>query len=125
MFLTFLADHLMFTYAIIAAVGISWAAATWIPFTLISREISQRKCAGRYSELAKEDGQSDIAATVIGIHNMAMAAPQIFSASASSLFFWVTGKGDTDLDSASIVWLLRAGGLSTLAAAWITLTLPE
>lgn len=125
MFMTFFtADYLMFAYIIIATAGISWAATTWIPFTLISREIRQTKCVGSYSELT-EEGESDIAATVIGIHNMAMAAPQVFSASVCGLFFWVSGKGDADLDDALIIWPLRAGGLSTLVAAWITASLPE
>lgn len=103
-----------------AAMGIAFAGSAWIPFTIISKEIRRPKEAGL------QDAQDDIAATVVGIHNMAIAAPQIVAVFGSSLVFFVAQYEGDKLEGGGMeVWLLRSGIFSTLAAACVIKTLPE
>lgn len=123
---TFIFDSLESVYILVALMGIPWAAGTWIPFTLISQDI--RRAHGDL--LGSVDGgeAKDLAATVVGIHNAAISAPQIAAGLGSSLLFHLvspqgsSGAGQSD---GLEVWLLRAGGLLALAGAWLINKLPQ
>ncbi|KFZ18229.1 hypothetical protein V501_01328 [Pseudogymnoascus sp. VKM F-4519 (FW-2642)] len=97
------------------AVGISWAMTCWVPYALISTELS------RLNEDRRPLGEEYETQTgiLIGLHNMAIAAPQLVSTLASSLVFWMwnqeAGKNDAD----ALAWVLMAGGFSALVAAYL------
>lgn len=123
---TFFIDRVLSAYALVAAIGLPWAAGTWIPITLIAKELR----SSREDMLPREEGddeeKEDLAAMVIGAHNSAISAPQILAGLGSSLLFFIagSGKGDAVRDGLE-VWLLRAGGLSALGAAWFIKKLPK
>jgi solute carrier family 45 protein 1/2/4 len=50
---------------------------------------------------------------VLGLHNVAIAGPQIVAAASCSLIFWMLEGSSED----SVGWTLRAGGLAALGAA--------
>jgi solute carrier family 45, member 1/2/4 len=50
---------------------------------------------------------------VMGLHNVAIAGPQILAAASCSLIFWMLEGSSKD----SVGWTLRAGGLAALGAA--------
>lgn len=123
---TFIFDSLESAYVLAALTGIPWAAGTWIPFTLISRDI--RRAHGDVLGAVEGGEAEDLAATVVGIHNAAISAPQIAAALGSSLLFFLVGsQGSREAGQSNglEVWLLRAGGLSALAGAWLIKKLPE
>jgi solute carrier family 45 protein 1/2/4 len=59
---------------------------------------------------------------VMGIYNVSIAAPQILAAIGSSCFFWILGRLGID-DGETVGWVIGLGGLSSLAAAWFTLSI--
>ncbi|KAF3765268.1 hypothetical protein M406DRAFT_37131 [Cryphonectria parasitica EP155] len=123
---TFIFDSLESAYVLAALTGIPWAAGTWIPFTLISQDI--RRAHGDMLGAVDGDDAEDLAATVVGIHNAAISAPQIAAALGSSLLFLLVssqGPHGAGQNNGLEVWLLRAGGLSALAGAWLIKKLPE
>lgn len=120
---TFVVDSVRSAYVLVALTGIPWAAGTWIPFTLISQDIRKS-----LSETGDGDEDNALAATVVGLHNSAINAPQIAAAVGSSFLFLFLGSQNADSaqDGAGLeVWLLRAGGASALVAAWIIRGLPN
>lgn len=117
-----------FTGAIVLAAmaGISAALAQFVPFTLLSAVLSRHR-AIRVSVLKAQGNLLEPYVTepgiVMGIHNMAIAAPQLVAACMSSVIFWVSkgsrgGPGGT-------AWALAVGGLSALVALWFTGKLRE
>ena len=102
----------------VAVMGVVNGGTSWIPFTLISEDIR------RQMELRVL--RSVNAATVVAIHNMAIAAPQILAAMSGTLLFSLARDGAADSDGNNLeVWLLRVGGISTLGAMWFARSLPE
>lgn len=65
----------------------------------------------------RRDGADDAcerrAGIVLGLHNAAIAGPQIVAAAGCSLIFWMLEGSSKD----SVGWTLRAGGLAALGAA--------
>jgi solute carrier family 45 protein 1/2/4 len=115
---------------LVAAIGVPWAMAQWAPFALIAAEVSRRESlrrngnAGRPSSSHRdEDGDEEEeqqAGTVLGIHNVAIAAPQVIATLASSLIFKALQKPRGSVGDDSVAWVLRFGGLAALAAGWLT-----
>ncbi|KAJ2906250.1 hypothetical protein MKZ38_002329 [Zalerion maritima] len=117
MFATMFASDYVSSMAIVAMVGVSWAVTIWVPFALIATDIS--KLSGSEGEEALEEmllgGHRSSggrrrrkalgAGAVMGLHNLAIASPQIVSALVSSLLLFVFA-GQTE-------WVLRAGGIAT------------
>ena len=59
----------------------------------------------------------------MGLHNMAIAAPQLVAACVSSVIFWVSdGRREDDVGTTRA---LAVGGLSALVALWFTAKLRE
>lgn len=58
--------------------------------------------------------------TILGIHNVAIASPQIAAAVLCSSLFWIFGRFGLHGGDA-IGWVIRIGGLAGLGAAWVSL----
>ncbi|KAK1751909.1 MFS general substrate transporter [Echria macrotheca] len=130
--------------ALIGLVGITWALTLWAPWAIISAEISRRDEVRRaqrqsisspdrgpvasldgYSsdennthDLSAEDDDADQAGVILGIHNMAIAAPQIIATVVSSIIFRVFQKPRGTPGDHSIAIVLALGGISVLISAF-------
>jgi len=119
-----------------ALVGISWSLTLWAPFALISGEISQRDevrrrkhrerlINGNEEEGNKEEGEEDQAGIILGLHNVAISAPQIIATLISSAVFKALQKPRNEPGDVSVGWTLRIGGAATLVAAFLTWRMKE
>jgi solute carrier family 45 protein 1/2/4 len=108
--------------ALIGVVGISWALTLWAPFAIISAEISKRDALRRARHESGQDSgeEEDQAGVILGIHNMAIAAPQILATVGSSIIFKFFQKPRGTPGDHSISIVLASGGLFTLIAAFLT-----
>ncbi|ESA43381.1 hypothetical protein GE21DRAFT_4780 [Neurospora crassa] len=126
---------------LIGLVGITWALTLWAPWAIISAEISQRDEERRSqqqrlspsrldnldgyssdgnqdSDLGKDDEEAaDQAGVILGIHNMAIAAPQIIATVASSIIFRLFQKPRGTPGDHSIAIVLALGGITVLISA--------
>ena len=116
---------------VVGLVGIPWALTQWAPFALISAEISKRDAIRRGLIRAPptedgvllasgEDDKADQAGVVLGIHNVAIAAPQVLATLVSSAIFHALQKPRGTPGDESVAWVLRFGGLCALVAAYMT-----
>ena len=115
-----------------AFVGVPWALTLWAPFALISAEISKRDSEARKQSIADRgrhavDSQNDMtgsqedqAGVILGLHNVAVAAPQIVATLVSSAIFKIAQKPRGEPYDWSVAWVLRFGGLAALVAAYFT-----
>ncbi|KAF3930113.1 hypothetical protein ABW19_dt0206733 [Dactylella cylindrospora] len=122
--------------ALIAACGIPWAVTLWAPFALISSDISKRDAIKRGflrsttpsirsgADLANED-YVDQAGIILGLHNFAIAAPQVIATVMSSIIFKLLQKPRGSTGDNSMGWVMRFGGLAALLAAFMTIRLDE
>jgi solute carrier family 45 protein 1/2/4 len=104
----------------------------WAPWAIISAEISQRDAQIRAQKIRQaaarannngvadeeEEEEIDQAGVILGIHNMAIAAPQIIATVGSSIIFklWQKPRGTPGDHSISIVFAL--GGICVLVASF-------
>lgn len=102
-------------------VGLSWALSLWAPFALISAEISKRDVAARKTGGVNDDQ----AGVVLGLHNVAISAPQIVATLVSSVIFRIAQKPRGEPGDNSVGWVMRFGGLAALVAAYMTSRLSE
>ena len=123
MLLTFFISTPTGATVLVGVVGLSWALTLWAPFALISAEISKRDTAARKqgASAAKEDQ----AGIILGLHNVAIAAPQIIATLVSSAIFKATQKPRGSPGDDSVGWVLRFGGLAALVAAYMTSRIGE
>ncbi|AEO69158.1 693a7c8f-fc91-415c-a2d4-bba7717f7a75 [Thermothielavioides terrestris] len=133
---------------LIGLVGITWALTLWAPWAIISAEISHRDelRRARYAERNlspsgrgavtsldgyssdenrdrdlnddKEEEAADQAGVILGIHNMAIAAPQIIATVVSSIIFRVFQKPRGVPGDHSIAIVLALGGITVLISAF-------
>ncbi|KAK8167284.1 hypothetical protein BC567DRAFT_13056 [Phyllosticta citribraziliensis] len=68
---------------------------------------------------------ADQAGVVLGIHNVAIAAPQVVATLVSSTIFRFLQKPRGSPGDASVAWVLRFGGVCALVAAWLTTRVGE
>ncbi|KAF9631291.1 Major facilitator superfamily domain general substrate transporter [Lasiodiplodia theobromae] len=112
---------------IVALIGIPWAVHNWAPFALISQEISKRDAIRRgllrapnsrdgALLAAGEDDAADQAGVVLGIHNVAIAAPQVIATLISSIIFKLLQKPRGTPGDDSVGWVLRFGGCAAIVA---------
>ncbi len=119
-------------------VGISWSLTIWAPFALISGEIAERDEARRRRhrqkltsgnendlEASEEEEEEDKAGIILGLHNVAVSAPQVVATMICSLVFKALQKERSEPGDTSVGWTLRFGGLVTLIAAFITWRMAE
>ncbi|TKX25971.1 hypothetical protein C1H76_1817 [Elsinoe australis] len=151
---TYIASHLLFTLAtwmtplvksprtatiLVAFIGIPWAVSNWAPYALIAAEIAKRE-AIRHGRMrpARDDPDAqllaegedpsqgaDQAGIVLGIHNVAIAAPQVIATLVSSLIFKFLQKPRGTPGDDSVGWVLRFGGLAALVAAFLAKRIKE
>lgn len=123
MLLTFFISTPTGATVLVGVIGLSWALTLWAPFALISAEISKRDTAARKqgASAAKEDQ----AGIILGLHNVAIAAPQIIATLVSSAIFKATQKPRGSPGDDSVGWVLRFGGLAALVAAYMTSRIGE
>jgi solute carrier family 45 protein 1/2/4 len=121
MFSTLIVRSIAAATALIGIVGISWALTLWAPFAIISAEVSKRDALRRTRESQGEDvPPEDQAGLILGIHNMAVAAPQILATIGSSIIFKFLQKPRGTPGDRSIAVVLACGGIFTLVAAYLT-----
>lgn len=129
--LTFFAKNTTSATILAGLVGIPWAMTSWAPFALIASEVSKRENIRRgripapntrEGELlvSGEDDAADQAGVVLGIHNVAVAAPQVIATLVSSVIFKALQKPRNAVGDDSVAWVLRFGGVMALVAAWLT-----
>ena len=126
---------------LVGLIGIPWALTNWAPFALLSSEISKRDAMRRGllrpdpsdreanriangEDDAAEQG-SDQAGVILGIHNVAIAAPQVIATLVSSIIFRALQKPRGVAGDDSVAWVLRFGGVCAIIAAWLTLRIHE
>jgi len=112
MFLTFFVTSNIGRMLLVASVGISWAITLWAPYCLIGVVLSRRQ---------RLDCQ-DIPETgaVMGLHNAAISAPQVFSALICSTVFALFSGAE-----AGVIWALRIGGCWTVVAIYLSWKLTD
>ncbi|KAL2406927.1 General alpha-glucoside permease [Exophiala dermatitidis] len=120
-----------------ALVGISWSLTLWAPFALISAEISKRDELRRKKQRQRlingdddsgddmKEEEEDQAGIILGLHNVAISAPQILATLVSSVVFKFLQKPRNEPGDVSVGWTLRIGGMATLIAALITWRMKE
>ncbi|KAE8355030.1 major facilitator superfamily domain-containing protein [Aspergillus coremiiformis] len=112
------------TYFLVSAVGVSWAASTWIPYALIGTDIQRQIQRAEYAGMDYEDAGK--IAKVMSIHNISIASPQVISALGCSMFFWLAGNDHAgEVDAAVYAWLLSIAGVAAIASAWMIRALPD
>ncbi|KAI9818402.1 MAG: hypothetical protein M1827_000460 [Pycnora praestabilis] len=129
MWLTLFVHTTQAATALIGLVGVSWALTLWAPYALISAEISKRDAIRRGQlrdpEAIIDDDCEDQAGIILGLHNVAIAAPQIIATLGSSAIFRILQKPRGSTGDDSVGWVLRIGGLAALIAAYMTLRVGE
>lgn len=114
-----------------AIIGIPWAFSHWAPFALISAEIAKRDLEARRNANRPQEAdtgaerQDDQAGVILGLHNVAISAPQILATLISSIIFKVAQRPRGEPYDTSVGWVLRLGGLAALLAAYFTYRVGE
>ena len=62
---------------------------------------------------------------ILGLHNVAISAPQVFATLVSSAIFKATQKSRGSAGDDSVGWVLRFGGVAALIAAYMTYRVGE
>jgi solute carrier family 45 protein 1/2/4 len=133
--LTFVVRTTLSATILVALIGIPWSLTNWAPFAIISSEISKRDAMRRgviqpsyhdqsMDDDVQEEGE-DQAGVVLGIHNVAIAAPQVIATLVSAIIFRMLQKPRGQPGDNSVAWVLRFGGCCAIVAAWLTLRVGE
>lgn len=136
MLLTFFVRGVTMATVLVGFIGVPWALTQWAPFALISSEISKRDAIRRGiikpppthdGELlaANEDDSVDQAGVVLGIHNVAISAPQVLATLISSFIFKFLSKPRGTPGDESVAWCMRFGGVCALVAAYLATRVGE
>ena len=124
MSLTFFITTPLAATVLVGFVGLSWSLTLWAPFALISAEISKRDTAARRN--GRRGGEvEDQAGVILGLHNVAIAAPQIIATLVCSAIFKLAQKERGVPGDDSVGWVLRLGGVAALVAAFMTSRIGE
>lgn len=136
--LTFIIRTTTAATVLVAFIGIPWALTNWAPFALIAAEISKRDAIRRRQipapataegeMLARGDDPAegaDQAGVILGIHNVAIAAPQVIATLVSSAIFKALQKPRGTPGDDSVAWVLRFGGCAAIVAAYLTTKITE
>lgn len=136
MWMTLFVRSVTFAKIIIALIGIPWAITMWAPFALIAAEISKREAIRKglikpppthdgNLLAAGEDHSVDQAGVVLGIHNVAVSAPQVLATVVCSFIFKALQKPRGTPGDTSVAWTLRFGGLCAIVAGFLTVRVGE
>lgn len=127
---------------LVGLIGVCWAMALWAPFAIISAEISKRDALRRSrannpnyvinaanqsnaENGGEEEDLTDQAGILLGIHNMAIAAPQIIATLGSSAIFKSLQKPRGTPGDRSLGVVLASAGIFALIAAWVAARIRE
>lgn len=139
MFSTFFISSPNGATIMVGIMGVAWSLSLWAPFALISAEISKRDEARRlrqrqklinssaqsfYEDEDEEEG-GDRAGIILGLHNVAVSAPQVIATLICSAVFKALQKPRNEPGDVSVAWTLRLGGIASLAAAFLTWKMRE
>ncbi|KAK9436252.1 sucrose transporter [Metarhizium brunneum] len=144
MFCTVLVRSVAGATVLIGLAGITWAMALWAPWAIISGEISRRDAIARVQrlqnmappqsndpdapssngnsqdmdvELANEEEEEvDQAGVILGIHNMAIAVPQVVATVGSSIVFKFLQKPRGTPGDHSFAIVMALGGIFVLGS---------
>lgn len=122
MLMTFFITNTTAATILTATIGLPWALSLWAPFALISAEISKRDAEARHSRAPPPEDQAGV---ILGLHNVAISAPQILATLVSSGIFKATQKPRGSAGDDSVGWVLRFGGCAALIAAFFTWRIKE
>lgn len=139
--------------AIIGIFGITWAMTLWAPWAIISAEISQRdllirtqkqrllRAAANDQEgegsasaqgsrndaerLLQAEAESNETGVIMGIHNMAIAAPQFIATIVCSLVFGMSEKPRGVPGDRSIAISFAVGGFFVFLASFLVLRIRD
>lgn len=127
MLATFFISSVGAATTLVGVVGFSWALTLWAPFALISAEISKRDTQARRMEGGNGAAgePEDQAGIVLGLHNVAISAPQIFASLVCSAIFKAAQRPRGTPGDESTAWVLRFGGVAALIAAYMTYRVEE
>lgn len=131
--LTLVARSTIAATVLVAFVGIPWSITMWAPFALIAADIRKHELERpnnprtRQQSVSGADGSDELPETglILGIHNVAVSAPQVFATLISSAIFRALQKPRGTPGDGSVAWVLRFGGLCALVAALLTLRVGE
>jgi solute carrier family 45 protein 1/2/4 len=145
MLLTFAARSTTAATILVAFIGIPWSITMWAPFALIAAEVRKRDALRNNSSrtLPQElpsDTNNDSATSsadqqpagevtetglILGIHNVAVSAPQVVATLISAGIFQALEKPRGQAGDGSVAWVLRFGGVLALVAAGLTLRVAD
>jgi len=77
---------------------------------------------GFYDE---HDHEEDQAGVILGLHNVAVSAPQVIATLVSSAVFRALQKPRNVPGDVSVAWTLRLGGIAVLVSAFYTWRMRE
>ncbi|KAK4955261.1 hypothetical protein LTR10_007456 [Elasticomyces elasticus] len=94
---------------LIALLGAPWAITQWVPFAILGNEIAflQQQAV----EQCQDELQSGV---LLGVHNMAISAPQVIAGVTSSLIYTIAESADSRVPTA---WILSIGSLAAFGAS--------
>lgn len=119
---TFFISSVSAATVLVGIIGLPWALCLWAPFALISAEVSERETEARRHGRGTTQDQAGI---VLGLHNVAVSAPQILATVVCSAIFKVAQKPRGSAGDESVSWALRFGGVAALVAAYMTYRIEE
>jgi solute carrier family 45 protein 1/2/4 len=155
MLLTFAARSTTAATILVAFIGIPWSITMWAPFALIAAEVRKRDALRERSEQQElsssspdvNNGTADPAGApsaaagrqgsnvgagevtetglILGIHNVAVSAPQVVATLISAGIFQALEKPRGQAGDGSVAWVLRFGGVLALVAAGLTLRVAD
>ncbi|KAK5088787.1 hypothetical protein LTS08_000811 [Lithohypha guttulata] len=137
MFSTFFINTPLLATIMVAVVGLSWSLSLWAPFALISAEISRREEERRTRQRKRlingdtdaffddKDEEEDRAGIILGLHNVAVSAPQVIATLVCSIIFKFLQKPRNVPGDTSVAWALRLSGVAALGAAYFTWKMRE
>lgn len=137
MFSTFFISTPTAATIMVACMGVAWSLSLWAPFALIAAEISKRDEARRFRHRRKllsgdndslngaEEEEEDRAGIILGLHNVAVSAPQVVATLICSAVFKALQKPRSEPGDVSVAWTLRLGGIAGLVAAFLTWRMRE
>ena len=127
MFATMMVNSQAAATFLVASVGLSWALTHWAPFAIIGNELGSELAARQSFDSSTHGTPPDDpmlnasmevqAGAVLGLHNVAISAPQMIASLACSIIF-ALAKSWGSQDGTG--WVLRAGGCAALCAAYLT-----
>lgn len=124
-FSTLFASNYMGGVMLMSLIGASWAVTIWVPFALIGYDVTRLADYELGNTVSNMTGRivrrtEERIGGIMGLHNMAISAPQIASAlMVSFLFYMLPYLGVEDV----IGWVLRAGAVASLTAAFLIVQL--